>query len=141
MADCPLYVSKDLIGLSLHQWFTIILNRRYNYGYGLWTFVAPIKKQKLHIVNLRTICINLCIYSCEIYSYKWWMYVRVCSWPSRPLQTVILYVVLSKTVIFTLLWGVAKCHAHIIYYFIKCKGEKKLWKMQLRFLKMKNLVL
>ena len=58
----PLYVSKDLIGLNLHQWFTIILNRRFNYGYGLRTFVAPIKKQKLHIVNLRTICINLCIY-------------------------------------------------------------------------------
>ena len=41
-----IYVSKDLIGLSLHQWserrlkprfqwFTIIPNRRYNYGYGL----------------------------------------------------------------------------------------------------------
>ena len=29
--------------------FTIILNRRFNYGYGLWTFVAPIKKQKLHL--------------------------------------------------------------------------------------------
>ena len=36
--------------------FTIIqINRRFNYGYGLWTFVAPIKKQKLHLCIMMSV--------------------------------------------------------------------------------------
>ena len=31
--------------------FTIILNRRFNYGYGLWTFVAPIKTKVTLMYN------------------------------------------------------------------------------------------